>query len=147
MSKAEGGLQIVVADDNTFMANSLKVLLELWGHSVTPTYDGRAALSLICDLRPDVALLDLRMPMLDGLEVARRVRAESDPRTVVLVAVTGSADPSDRARTRAAGFDEHLVKPIDLQELRTMLRRPLRGREPARSGEAAVSTVGRRPVV
>jgi CheY-like chemotaxis protein len=147
MAKAEGGLRIVVADDNTFMANSLKVLLELWGHSVTPVYDGRAALSLIRDLRPDIALLDLRMPQIDGLEVARRVRAEPSPtpETVVLIAVTGSADPSDRVRTRAAGFDEHLVKPIDLQELRELLRLPRR--EPARSGVAAASPVGGRPVV
>ena len=145
MAESEGGLRIVVADDNTFMASSLKVLLELWGHSVTPVHDGRAALSLICELRPDVALLDLRMPLLDGLEVARRVRAEPDPGHVALIAVTGSADPSDRVRTRAAGFDEHLVKPIDLQELRALLRRPRTER--ARSGGPAASTVSRRPVV
>ncbi len=145
MAEPEGGLRIVVADDNTFMASSLKVLLELWGHSVTPVYDGRAALALICELRPDVALLDLRMPLLDGLEVARRVRAEPDPGTVALIAVTGSADPSDRVRTRAAGFDEHLVKPIDLQELRALLRRPRR--ESARSGGPASSIVVGRPVV
>ena len=144
MAAAEGGLQIVVADDNTFMANSLKVLLELWGHSVTPAYDGRAALALICDLRPDIALLDLRMPQIDGLEVARRVRAALDPGRVVLVAVTGSADPSDRVRTRAAGFDDHLVKPIDLQELRALLRP--QPREPAPAGGPAVSVIDRGPV-
>jgi CheY-like chemotaxis protein len=121
------------------------VLLELWGYDVTVAHDGRAALSAISELRPDVALIDLSMPQLDGLEVARRVRAGIDPHAVRLIAMTGMADQSDYLLTGAAGFDLHLVKPIDPQVLRALLPAP--GQEPEQSAGLAASADGRRPAV
>ena len=114
-------LRVVVADDNYWMVSSLKLLLELWGCAVTVANDGEAALDSIRRVRPAVAILDVRMPKLDGLEVARRVRAEVGAPAVRLVALTGSADADDRARASGAGFDAHLLKPVDPQILRALL--------------------------
>ena len=103
------------------MANGLKMLLEMWGYDVTVAHDGVSALAAIRDVQPQAALLDLLMPRLDGLEVARRVRADASARGVLLVAMTGLAGPSDRSLIDASGFDAHLVKPIDTQALRALL--------------------------
>lgn len=116
--------RVVVADDNLLMANGLKMLLEMWGFSVTLAHDGVAAVDAISRLRPAAALVDLLMPKLDGLEVARRVRADASARSVLLIAMTGLAGPSDRALIDSSGFDAHLVKPIDTQALRQMLSQP-----------------------
>jgi two-component system CheB/CheR fusion protein len=113
--------RVVVADDNLLMANGLKMLLEMWGFDVTLAHDGIAALAAIRDLQPSAALLDLLMPRLDGLEVARRVRADAGARPVLLVAMTGLAGPADRSLIDSSGFDAHLVKPIDTQALRALL--------------------------
>ena len=103
------------------MANGLKMLLEMWGFDVTVAHDGVSALAAIRDVQPRAALLDLLMPRLDGLEVARRVRADASARGVFLVAMTGLAGPSDRLLIDSSGFDAHLVKPIDTQALRALL--------------------------
>jgi CheY-like chemotaxis protein len=113
--------RVVVADDNMLMANGLKLLLEMWGFTVTVAHDGVAALAAIRAVQPQAALLDLLMPRLDGLEVARRVRADASARGVLLVAMTGLAGPSDRSLIDSSGFDAHLVKPIDTQALRALL--------------------------
>ena len=103
------------------MANGLKMLLEMWGFDVTVAHDGVSALAAIRDVQPRAALLDLLMPRLDGLEVARRVRADARAASVFLVAMTGLAGPSDRSLIDSSGFDAHLVKPIDTQALRALL--------------------------
>ncbi|HMJ85183.1 MAG TPA: response regulator [Vicinamibacterales bacterium] len=113
--------RVVVADDNMLMANGLKLLLEMWGFDVTLAHDGLAAVAAIRDVQPRAALVDLLMPRLDGLEVARRVRADARARAVFLVAMTGLAGPSDRSLIDSSGFDAHLVKPIDTQALRALL--------------------------
>ena len=86
------------------MATGLKMLLEMWGFDVTLAHDGLAAVAAIRDVRPKAALVDLLMPRLDGLEVARRVRADASARTVFLVAMTGLAGPNDRIADRFVGL-------------------------------------------
>jgi PAS domain S-box-containing protein len=107
------GRRILVVDDNVDAALSLAVLLELLGHDVRSVHDGYAALELL-ELEPfDVVLLDIGMPMLDGYEVARRVRELLGDRAPKLVALTGWGQSDDRARSAEAGFDHHLLKPAD----------------------------------
>jgi signal transduction histidine kinase/ActR/RegA family two-component response regulator len=105
--------KVLVVDDNTDAAESLAVLLRLQGHSVRVAHDGPAALELAGSDPPEVAFLDIGMPHMDGLELARRFR--NDPRLagVRLIALTGWGQEEDRRRTREAGFDLHLVKPAE----------------------------------
>jgi CheY-like chemotaxis protein len=91
---------------------SLRLYLQISGCQVETATDGQAALDLAARYRPDVALLDLGMPRLDGLDVARRIRREPWGRDMTLVAITGWGQDEDRKRSREAGFDYHLVKPV-----------------------------------
>src|SRR5687767_7168099 len=114
-------LRVLAVDDNRDAADSLHVLAELWGHEARTAYDGPAALAAATDFGPDVCLLDLGLPRLDGFELARRLRAaDPDPRPA-LVAVTGYSDPTVRQRATEAGFDHVLVKPVDPATLRDLL--------------------------
>ena len=109
--------RILLADDNRDAAESLAIILRLEGHDVELAYDGHAALQAYTKLRPDVALLDIGMPNANGYEVARQIRATPDGRDVLLIAITGWAQDSDKAQSRAAGFDHHLTKPIEPETL------------------------------
>jgi CheY-like chemotaxis protein len=113
--------RVLVVDDNQDAADSLGMLLRFLGAEVMVVHDGRSALDVMRSFRPGVVLLDLGMPHMDGLEVARRMRA--DPRTsgATLVALTGWGAREDRRRTVEAGFDHHLVKPADMSALRAIL--------------------------
>ena len=113
--------RVLVVDDNRDAADSLGALLQLLGAKVRVVYDGHAALAVLREFRPSVIFLDLGMPGLDGFEVARRIRQREDFRGVALVAVTGWGQEQDRRRTRAAGFDRHLVKPIDPGNMHSVL--------------------------
>jgi CheY-like chemotaxis protein len=117
---------IVVVDDNRDAADSLGELLELLGAKVMVAYDGSTALEAVRGRRPDVALLDLGMSGPDGYEVARRIRQDPQLREVVLIAVTGWGQEHDRRRSAEAGFDHHLVKPVELTALKALLRRHAR---------------------
>jgi signal transduction histidine kinase/DNA-binding response OmpR family regulator len=108
------GLRVLVVDDNSDAAELLALSLEALGHSTRVEYNGAAALETVRHFRPDVALLDLGLPVMDGFEVARRIRAMPDAAEIALVAVTGYGRELDRQRTREAGFDHHMVKPVDL---------------------------------
>jgi signal transduction histidine kinase len=110
-------MRILVVDDNADAAESLAMLLGLQGHETRVALSGREALEAVESFRPDVALLDLGLPTLDGYELAARLRAIPRLVGVRLVALTGYGRSEDRQRTRAAGFDEHLVKPVDLAAL------------------------------
>jgi signal transduction histidine kinase len=123
VAHASAGRRVLVVDDNTDAAESLAMLLECEGHVVRVAHDGPSALVLARELSPEVILLDLGMPTMSGYEVAQRVRAELGA-GVVLVAVTGWGQAEDRRRTREAGFDHHLVKPLDFDSLRAILARP-----------------------
>jgi signal transduction histidine kinase len=131
--------RILVADDNMDALESLSRVLQLSGHEVFSAANGSVALQSAERHLPDVALLDVGMPLLDGYEVARRIRAEPWGKNVLLVAVTGWGQEADRRRSREAGFDSHLIKPLDLAELTQLLTRlPVRQcqwRNPAFSSE------------
>ncbi|HUQ51698.1 MAG TPA: ATP-binding protein [Gammaproteobacteria bacterium] len=105
--------RVLVADDNEDAAAMLGAYLETMGCVVAVAHDGRAALELAQRFRPDVAVLDLGMPRLNGLECARELRSESWGRAVKLVALTGWGQEEDRKRSKEAGFDHHLVKPVN----------------------------------
>jgi signal transduction histidine kinase len=113
--------RILIADDNRDALESLAQLLQLAGHEVYQAADGVQALAVASEMRPDVAMLDIGMPGLDGYEVARRIRAQDWGRGTTLVAVTGWGQESDRRRSREAGFDSHWVKPLDAQKLAALL--------------------------
>jgi signal transduction histidine kinase/CheY-like chemotaxis protein len=111
--------RILIADDNKDSVESLSVLLAASGCQVDTAYNGAEALESARNLRPDVALLDIDMPLLDGYEVARRIR-EQDGR-MMLIALTGWSQQEDHNRSAEAGFDHHLTKPLDLAGLRAIL--------------------------
>ena len=113
--------RIVIADDNEDSAESFAMLLSFSGHEVRIAHDGAEALNALRDFRPDVAFLDIGMPGLTGYEVAQAVRAEPWGRQVTLIAVTGWGQPDDKLRARSAGFDRHLIKPIDPAEVDRLL--------------------------
>jgi PAS domain S-box-containing protein len=115
-------LRVLVADDNRDAADSLALLLSLDGHTVRIARDGREALLLAESQRPEVALLDIGMPGLDGYELARRLRADPRHAGVRLIALTGWGQDEDRRRALDAGFDHHLTKPVDLDDLARLLR-------------------------
>ncbi|HWI35955.1 MAG TPA: PAS domain-containing protein [Burkholderiales bacterium] len=112
--------RVLVVDDNVDLAVSQAALLQRMGHEVEVAYNGEAALDKAREFHPDLVLLDLGMPGMDGFEVARRLRAEH-PGGLKIVAQTGWGQKTDRRRTREAGFDEHLAKPVDLASLLQLL--------------------------
>ena len=116
-------LRILVVDDNADSAESMALLLSLSGHETRTAGDGPAALEAFRAFRPAVVLLDIGLPGMDGYEVARRLRAEAGEAGATLVAVTGYGEDYDRQRAREAGFDHHLVKPVDPAKLSALLRR------------------------
>jgi PAS domain S-box-containing protein len=114
--------RVLIADDNQDAADSLAILLRLEGHEVTVVHDGTQAVSTIHSFRPEIAVLDIGMPELNGYEVARRVRQGPLGSLITLIAVTGWGQASDKARAIAAGFNYHLTKPIEPETLAQMLR-------------------------
>ena len=114
--------RVLVADDNADGAASLALLLELLGHEVCTAKDGVEAVEKAVDFKPDLVLLDLGMPRMDGFAAARQLRAMTTTRHTALVALTGWGQDTDRHRTRAAGFDAHLVKPVDAATLDALLK-------------------------
>jgi CheY-like chemotaxis protein len=113
--------RIMVVDDIEDTAASMAEVLDLWGYPVKIACDGFKALELARVFQPDVVLLDIGLPGMDGYEVARRLRQEHADRPMLLAAMTGYGQEQDREATRAAGFDHHLVKPVDLAMLRQLL--------------------------
>lgn len=109
--------RILVVDDNIDSATSLAMLLDFSGNETATAYDGLAAVEAVESFRPDVVLLDISLPKLDGHEAARRIRSQEWGKDVVLVALTGWAQEEDRRRSKEAGFDEHMLKPVDFGEL------------------------------
>jgi len=113
---------ILVVEDNADARETLQHLLQLAGHTVRTASDGVAGLQAALTQRPDIALVDIGLPLMDGYEVARRIRAaEAGGSRTLLVAVTGYGLPEDRERALQAGFDAHVVKPVDAQALEALL--------------------------
>ncbi|OJW15866.1 MAG: hybrid sensor histidine kinase/response regulator [Planctomycetales bacterium 71-10] len=117
-------LRVLVVDDNADTAWGLSRLLQLHGHDVAIAHDGPAAVASARESRPDAVLLDIGLPGMTGYEVARKIREEPGCRDARLIAVTGYAQDKDRARTREAGFDDHMAKPVDLDALLAKLEEP-----------------------
>ncbi|SAK87106.1 PAS/PAC sensor hybrid histidine kinase [Caballeronia fortuita] len=108
---------ILVVDDNVDAADALTALLELEGHEVRTVYSGEEAVDILKHYNPEVVLLDLGLPGMSGIDVARRVRARPATKDVTMIAITGWGQPQDRARTAEAGFDFHFTKPVDVVQL------------------------------
>jgi signal transduction histidine kinase len=117
------GHRILVADDNQDALESLATLLAMNGHEVCRASDGAAAMEAAERCRPEVALLDIGMPRANGYEVARHIRSQAWGREMVLIALTGWGQESDRRRSQEAGFNTHLTKPVDLSVLCELLER------------------------
>ena len=115
-------LRVLVVDDNQDAADMLANLLRLLQADVRVVYDGQSALDLMDVFRPEAIVLDLGMPGMDGYEVARRVRAQPAGARLALIALSGWGQERDRERTAEVGFDVHLVKPVDLDRILTVLR-------------------------
>jgi PAS domain S-box-containing protein len=129
--------RILVVDDNTDAAEALAMLLELYGYELAVAGSGMAALDMIPRYRPDVIFLDIGMPGMDGYEVARRLRALPAGKSAYLIALTGWGQAEDRRRTREAGFDRHLIKPVAPDEVRALLAEVLESRRAAASTAAS----------
>jgi CheY-like chemotaxis protein len=114
---ASPGRRILIVDDNRDSANSLAELLHLRGHETHVAHDGLEALQLVARVQPEVALLDLGLPRMSGYEVAQQIRAQEDGADIVLIALTGWGQEEDRRRSREAGFDLHMTKPIEFAVL------------------------------
>jgi PAS domain S-box-containing protein len=116
-----GKRRVLVVDDNVDHAESMATLLRLEGHEAHTAYDGLKAVDAVPAVRPEVVLLDIGMPGLNGYETARRIRARGDAAGIKLIALSGWGQPRDRERSKQAGFDHHLVKPVEPSELRRLI--------------------------
>lgn len=123
-----GTLRVLVVEDNHVVALSLCELLQSWGYEVEMAHDGAAALELARAFRPDVVLLDIGLPVLDGYEVARQMRARDGQATTVFIALTGYGESDERRREGL--FDLYLVKPVEPRDLRGLLEDFVEQRRP-----------------
>lgn len=114
--------RILIVDDNRDAADSLASLLQAYGHEVMTAYDGEEGLAAYLQFKPAIAVLDIGMPKLSGHEVAQHIRQLPSDRKITLIAATGWGQESDQRKTSAAGFDHHLIKPIDIERLTRILQ-------------------------
>jgi CheY-like chemotaxis protein len=114
-------VSVLIVDDDPDSADSLGLLLEHWNHRVCVAYDGRTAIDVYRRQLPEIVLLDIQLPDMDGYEVARTLRLE--PHQAILVALTGYGSDDERQDLFEAGFDRHFVKPVKLHELESLLAR------------------------
>ena len=114
--------RVLVVDDNVDSAESLVTLLQMGGHDVRMAHDGPSALALAREHHPELVLLDIGLPAMSGYEVAQLMRPQAGLERTVIVALTGFGQDEDRRRSAEAGFDHHLVKPVDVQQLWQLLR-------------------------
>lgn len=119
--ESSGGYRVLVVDDNRAAAQTLSMILEFMGNEIRIAYDGLEGLAAAEEFRPDLALIDLGMPNLNGLETAKRIRQQPWGENMILVALTGWGQEEDRRRSKAAGFDRHLTKPVDSDTLKQLL--------------------------
>jgi CheY-like chemotaxis protein len=114
--------RVLVVDDNCDSADSMRMLLQIWGHEARCAYGVDDALAAVQAFEPEVVLLDIGLPGMSGYELARQLRALPQGQRATLVAVTGYSRAEDRARSAAAGFQHHLVKPVDPAALEALMR-------------------------
>ena len=118
---SSAALRVLVVDDNEDVAEMTAEMLKMYGHEALTAGDGPSALSLAESERPDVVLLDLGLPGMHGIDVAECIVAKSGGKTPLLIAVSGYGRPEDRERSRRAGCEHHLVKPVDFDRLLALL--------------------------
>ena len=118
------GRQVLVVDDNGDAADTLALLLTSSGHTVRTANDGEQALECVAALRPDVALLDIGLPRMNGFELCRALRAQPGGAGMLIVAISGWGQPRDREHSAEAGFDAHFVKPVAFEQLEALLAAP-----------------------
>jgi CheY-like chemotaxis protein len=123
-------LCVLVVDDNRDSADTLAMMLRILGHESHTAYDGQEAVERTASLTPDAVLLDIGMPRLNGYEAAERIRQQPGGSDRLLLALTGWGQDEDRERTRAAGFDSHLVKPVNHEDLTKLLNEHAAKRPP-----------------
>jgi CheY-like chemotaxis protein len=114
--------RVLVVDDNVDSGEMMVALAETWGHEAYHAVDGRSAVAMADELQPDIVLLDIGLPGMDGYEVAARLRDNPLTQQARIVAVSGYGQDADRLKSRAAGCDEHLVKPVDIPSLARVLK-------------------------
>jgi CheY-like chemotaxis protein len=114
-------LRVLVVEDNLDVARSIQRLLQISGHNVRVVHNGASAMKAALDFAPNAVLLDIGLPDVDGLQLAKWIRQQPALRNVLLVALTGYGLESDKERTRDAGFDHHLVKPMSFQKIESIL--------------------------
>ena len=119
------GCRILVVDDNQDAANSLALLLKIAGNETYTAYDGLEAVEVAATIKPNVVLLDIGLPKLNGYEVCRKIREQPGGKDMVLVALTGWGQEEDREKSKDAGFNGHLVKPVRLSALAKLLTESL----------------------
>lgn len=112
---------MLVVDDNVDAADSLALLLEQFGYQVQVAYDGRTAVERFAQSRPQAVVMDIGLPLQDGHDTARQMRAQQGNQPLLMLALTGWGHPEDRRRSAAAGFDHHLVKPVLPSEIHQLL--------------------------
>jgi CheY-like chemotaxis protein len=122
-ARTTGPLRVLVVDDNVDTSEMLAELIASDGHAVRTSTDGVTALQVASELHPHVVLLDIGLPRMDGYEVARRIKRMPELAGVMLVALTGYGQASDRERALQAGFEHHVVKPVEWDELRALLQK------------------------
>jgi len=119
--------RVLLVDDSRDAAESLALLIETSGHATRIAFDGEAALAAAAEFLPEIAILDIGMPGLNGYDLARRLRSQAWGKSIYLVALTGWGQDSDQARAREAGFDAHLVKPAPFESIARVIERPRNG--------------------
>lgn len=124
------GHRVLLVDDNQDSSEPLSLLLQAKGHDTRVTRDGEEAISVADEFRPTCVLLDLGLPKMDGYEVARRLRKEPYGRDVILIALTGWTGRDVRKKAAAAGFDYHLAKPVNWDELEKIIQSVTRAATP-----------------
>jgi CheY-like chemotaxis protein len=120
-SLATRSRRVLVVDDNHDAAQSLAMMLRVMGHDTQTAFDGLEAVHAAATYRPDVVLLDIGLPRMDGYEVARQIRKREWGNTMLLTALTGWGQDEDKERSKVAGFDHHLTKPVDPETLSKLL--------------------------
>ena len=118
---ADNRPRVLVVDDNKDSAQTLAMMLKIMGNDIRTAHDGLEAVEKAQEYLPNVILLDLGMPKLNGYDVCRRIREQSWGSSMVIIALTGWGQAEDRQRTKEAGFDHHLVKPVDVAKLKELL--------------------------
>jgi CheY-like chemotaxis protein len=127
--------RVLVVDDNAGMAYTISLLLRQWGHESRAARNGPEALAVAAEFHPDVALIDLTLPRMNGYEVGRRLREAPGLEKLTLLALTGYGDAESQRRSQEAGFAAHFVKPANLSELEALLS-VLAGEKAKRAGES-----------